>query len=1253
MRITAALALFVVAIIWSGCSGGSEAAGPSDASADGAGPTCLSDADCSDGLFCSGTETCDPSSAAADARGCVAGSPPACDDGIPCTLDSCAEALGACRNEPPDADGDGHADAACLNSEGISIGDDCDDADGARYPGNTEICNDRDEDCNPGTLGFIDADGDGAASALCCNPQEDLSLLCGQDCDDGDAATRPGAPDGPPGTCDTLDNDCDGTIDEGCPCTDGQSRPCGSADALSGLGECRPGTQVCVGGGWAECAGSTEPGAEVCNGLDDDCDGISDEGVLLTYFPDLDGDGFGNATAAPTTGCVLPLGVSRLGTDCDDADPEIHPGAAERCDGIDNDCDPTTNGDCECSPSGITEGCGPLTGAMEPLLVGVCAQGRKRCIDGLWSVCVGATYPGDEVCNGLDDDCNGSIDDGAAMICSSGSTRRGVGPYGFCPSAPGVYVCDGDCLGETFLPTPETEICNGIDDDCNGRADDPFECEQGAIDIPCITACGTWGTYSCLDTCTRDRCVAPETCNGCDDDGDGLVDEEPGLLATCFADADEDGFAVAGATSTGFCRVPGRMAEGGCPVYWTDVAPGTIMDPGTTTDCAADDPLRHPAATELCDGIDNDCIGGIDDGASDACSYPSAHAGCADASCSIWACANGFGECDGLSANGCEADLRNTTTSCGSCGFACGTAGTCLTGRCDAAEGVSTRSSHTCVLRGFGGVACWGDNAFGQLGDGTTAGRTSPVQVVGLSDATAVAVGKLHTCALRTTGEVLCWGRNDVGQLGTGSSGSPALSPVSVAGLSDIVALAAGDYHTCAVAASGLIRCWGLNGWGQLGNGDSVSSASPVPVSLLSDATGITGGGNFSCALQASGSVQCWGQNGNGQLGDGGTLNSLVPVVVSGLADAVQVSAGGTHACARRLGGEIVCWGSGSQGELGDGGVIDRSIPAPVTLPGSIAIDISAGRQHSCAVLDTGSIHCWGQNNVGQLGDGTQLPSLLPVLTLGITDGVEVAAGSEHSCARRASGLTQCWGTGLRGRLGDGNATLSTTPVTVAGGMEAGRRIVEIGVGDQHACIRRSSGEILCWGRNTSGQLGDGTTVPRYTPGPIPLPGGGVLDDAIQLAVGPSISCALRATTDVLCWGGTIGTTPTLVASGADAISVGSQWCAILSTGAAICGPGGVAVDLVGGAPLSDAVKIAAGGGHTCAVRAGGEVVCWGSGTLGQLGDGLTTTRSEAGPAVGLGFVRDLDLGGSHSCVVDLGGSVACWGYNVYSQVGD
>jgi alpha-tubulin suppressor-like RCC1 family protein len=413
---------------------------------------------------------------------------------------------------------------------------------------------------------------------------------------------------------------------------------------------------------------------------------------------------------------------------------------------------------------------------------------------------------------------------------------------------------------------------------------------------------------------------------------------------------------------------------------------------------------------------------------------------------------------------------------------------------------ISAGSQHTCALQADGAAKCWGSDSFGQLGDGTFVidgiGETpTPVlAATGTFTARDIAAGRNHTCAVRANGTIACWGANDSGQIGDGTMGDNKLTPVNVPNLANVVAIAAGVAHTCAVLASGTARCWGLNAFGQLGS-NTPSSISPTPTAVtglgrvVAIAAGGTLGSSHTCALQADGKVLCWGSNNVGQLGVGFVSTpSSAPVPVPGLSDVVAIAVGEQHSCALVAIGAVFCWGSD--------GVTSHLSPTLVSLDNVVAI--AGGNRHSCGLRADGTAWCWGQNLAGQLGNGVTASSATPTLagSGALLNVVAVAGGFNHSCASLADGTARCWGDNGSGQLGNATNTSSTTPVLVqatplsilGGGtfLRPFRNIVNVTTGRRHSCALNSGGAVICWGENTFGQLGNNSTTNSNVPVTVP-----------------------------------------------------------------------------------------------------------------------------------------------------------------------
>jgi alpha-tubulin suppressor-like RCC1 family protein len=349
--------------------------------------------------------------------------------------------------------------------------------------------------------------------------------------------------------------------------------------------------------------------------------------------------------------------------------------------------------------------------------------------------------------------------------------------------------------------------------------------------------------------------------------------------------------------------------------------------------------------------------------------------------------------------------------------------------------------------------------------------------------AAQISAGSVHTCGLTSAGGVKCWGSNSTGQIGDGTRVERSI-PVNVTGLtSGVTAISAGSGHTCALTSAGGVKCWGYNSSGQIGDGTQwVNRLTPVNVAgLTSGVTAISAGSYHTCALTSAGGVKCWGSNILGGIGDGTQVDRLTPVNVTGLTSGVTaISTGWDHTCALTSAGGVKCWGYNPSGQIGDGTQVDRSIPVNVTGLTSGVTAISTGGGHTCALTSAGGVKCWGRNVGGRIGDGTQVDRLTPVNVTGLTSGVTaISTGWDHTCALTSAGGVKCWGKNSYGQIGDGTRVERLTPVNVTG-LTSGVTAISAGTG--HTCALTSAGGVKCWGYNIRGQIGDGTQVDRSIP---------------------------------------------------------------------------------------------------------------------------------------------------------------------------
>ncbi|MFN5792984.1 MAG: SwmB domain-containing protein, partial [Burkholderiales bacterium] len=352
---------------------------------------------------------------------------------------------------------------------------------------------------------------------------------------------------------------------------------------------------------------------------------------------------------------------------------------------------------------------------------------------------------------------------------------------------------------------------------------------------------------------------------------------------------------------------------------------------------------------------------------------------------------------------------------------------------------VSVGNQFACALTTAGGVKCWGRNADRQIGDGTTDDRLLAVDVVTsasnstpLTGAVAIASSFYGACALMANGGVKCWGSNLFGQLGNGTN-THSTTPVDVvtsstdtSPLRGVTALSGSTTQTtCALMFSGGVKCWGLNDYRQLADGTTTNQNAPVDVlaasgstTPMSGAVSVTSGGRHTCALISDGGVKCWGHNSEGQLGIGSTTAQSYPVSPTGLTSGVTaVTAGNQHTCALKTNGGVVCWGMDNYNQLGinTGAPGSRSTTAVNVRTSSSnsaqltgVIKISAGYYHTCAVMSSGGIKCWGYNGWSQLGDGTTTVGASPVdVVVGSASfGSDTSAPSFSSAAINTAGTT-------------------------------------------------------------------------------------------------------------------------------------------------------------------------------------------------------------------------------------------------------
>jgi alpha-tubulin suppressor-like RCC1 family protein len=434
--------------------------------------------------------------------------------------------------------------------------------------------------------------------------------------------------------------------------------------------------------------------------------------------------------------------------------------------------------------------------------------------------------------------------------------------------------------------------------------------------------------------------------------------------------------------------------------------------------------------------------------------------GSCDAQCAYGAsCVTSACKCDAAGQAACAGrciDVQSDIYNCGACNKVC--AISCAGGACLGAEDAASGSGHVCARLTDGTVRCWGLSTDGQLGYSPSSscdipGATVPCElrpkpVTGLSGVAQIAAGYRASCARMLDGTVRCWGANARGQLGTGTT-MPSATPVAVVGLTGVLELAMSGDFACARLSDGSVKCWGENASGQLGYATASGySATPTTVPGVSSVQQIAVGFADTCAVRTDGRVFCWGLNDHGQLGIGDTAKHPSPTLLA-FTSVSRMALGFHHSCALITGGSVQCWGEARYGALGDFSDTTNTgdTLAPTVLSLSNVAQIAAGWTHTCAAATDGTVSCWGATSIDGAGlplgfdapntciatSGTLIrcsryPSAVP-LTMPVA---QLVAGSSHTCARSAGGAMVCWGWNAAGQLGLGTKSLEERPTAVA-----------------------------------------------------------------------------------------------------------------------------------------------------------------------------------------------------------------------------
>jgi len=548
---------------------------------------------------------------------------------------------------------------------------------------------------------------------------------------------------------------------------------------------------------------------------------------------------------------------------------------------------------------------------------------------------------------------------------------------------------------------------------------------------------------------------------------------------------------------------------------------------------------------------------------------------------------------------------------------------------------VSVAGYDSLYVTSDGKLWAMGDNSSGQLGDGTTTDRTTPVQVTvpnGLPVIAVAAGGNSYSLFVTNDGKLWAMGSNGWGQLGDGTDNiTKRTTPVQVA--ANVIAVSAGAQHSLFVTGNGNLWAMGYNATGELGDGTTTNRSSPVQVKnslgvAVTNVIAVAAGGDFSLYVTSDGKLWAMGGNFYGQLGNGATSgNNANPMPVQVATNVTAVAAGGAHSMYLTNDGKLWAMGWNTFGQLGDGTTTNRASPVQVMLSPGVPVTnvtaIAVGGYHSLYVTSDGKLRAMGDNSLGQLGDGSAQPL--------------VTAGFAHSLYVTSGGKLWAMGDNTYGQLGDGTTTNRATPMQVMISPEVPvTNVTAASAGNGHSLYVTSDAKLWAMGKNDSGQLGDGTTTSRASPVPVMASPGVPAANVIAVAAGGAHS--LYVTNDGRLW------------------AMGDNTYGQLGDGTTTNRATPVPVMVSPGVPATNVIAASAGGTHSLYVTNDGKLWAMGDNTYGQLGDGTTTNRATpvpvmVSPGVPATNVIAASAGGAHSLYMTRDGALWGMGMNRFNQL--
>lgn len=525
---------------------------------------------------------------------------------------------------------------------------------------------------------------------------------------------------------------------------------------------------------------------------------------------------------------------------------------------------------------------------------------------------------------------------------------------------------------------------------------------------------------------------------------------------------------------------------------------------------------------------------------------------------------------------------------------------------------------HTMAIQSDGSLWAWGEDDYGQLGNGDGSGTDIPAMLGADRDWLFVANTWNHTLALKTDGSLWGWGYNVDGSVGNGSYQN-VRSPVRIGSNTDWAQLAGGGGHTVAVKRDGTLWAWGRNNHGQLGTGDLTRRNTPIQIGTDANWRLVVCGDAHTLGIRTDGSLWAWGFNIEGQLGDGSNVDRNQPVQVGTDGDWQLVAAGAKHTMAMKADGSLWGWGYNISGEVGYGQRGKTNTPVRIGSDRDWAA-VVCGESHTVALKTDGALWSWGQNYYGQLGNASGVDGFVPARVGMDFDWVQIAAGGSHTLAQKSDSSLWAWGLGLNGQLG--NQPIAALDVPGQIGSEQNWR--DVSAGESHTLALKTDGSLWAWGYNLNGQIGSG----NYAQAPVPIQIGASAEWS-AISTGDRYSTAVKANGTLWAWG--LGTDGQLGNGANETIPIPIQ----------------IGTD-------TDWRSVAAGRRHTMAIKTDGSLWGWGANLYGQLGN-QDPSGSDSTVPVPVGNEKDwlaVACGESHTTGLKTDGSLWAWGYNLDGRLG-